>query len=337
MDEDTIIWNIIDTYIKDNDNYLVKHHLDSYNNFFEKGIQQVLREKNPISIMKQQDETTKNFNYRCNLYLGGKNGDRLYYGKPVIYDDMRTHYMFPNEARLRNMTYGFSIHYDVEVEFFIKKEDTETSDEKSIVLGSSSNIEDSDYYNKKTIVLEKMFMGNFPIMLQSKMCVLHGLDRGVRFSMGECKNEMGGYFIIDGKEKTVVCQEKFGDNMLYIRDKVNDIYSHSAEIRSVSEDASKPVRTVAVRMVSPSPKYQNKNIVVNVPNVRKPVPLFILMRAFGIISDKKIIEMCLLDLNSNESMMELFIPSIYDAGTVFTQEAALKYISTFTKGIRFFR
>ena len=62
MDEDTIIWNIIDTYIKDNDNYLVKHHIDSYNNFFEKGIQQVLREKNPISIMKQQDETTKNFN-----------------------------------------------------------------------------------------------------------------------------------------------------------------------------------------------------------------------------------------------------------------------------------
>ena len=25
--------------------------------------------------------------------------------------------MFPNEARLRNMTYGFSIHYDVDVEF----------------------------------------------------------------------------------------------------------------------------------------------------------------------------------------------------------------------------
>lgn len=63
--------------------------------------------------------------------------------------------------------------------------------------------------------------------------------------MGECRNDIGGYFIIDGKEKTVICQEKFGDNMLYIRKASNDqaAYTYSAEIRSVSENVSKPVRT----------------------------------------------------------------------------------------------
>ena len=86
----------------------------------------------------------------------------------------------------------------------------------------------------------------------------------------------------------MVCQERFADNTLYVRDNVNDIYSHAADIRTVSEDASKPVRTLSVRMVAPSPRYSNKQIVVNVPNVRKPVPLFILMRALGVISDKKI-------------------------------------------------
>ena len=88
-------------------------------------------------------------------------------------------------------------------------------------------------------LISKIFLGRFPIMLQSKLCILNGLDLGVRFNMGECKNDPGGYFIVDGKEKVIICQEKFADNTLYIRDKVNDIYSHAAEIRSVSEDASK--------------------------------------------------------------------------------------------------
>ena len=85
--------------------------------------------------------------------------------------------------------------------------------------------------------------------------------------MGECKNDSGGYFIIDGKEKAIISQEKFANNMLYIRDKVNDLYSHSAEIRTVSEDASKPIRTLAVKIVAPSAKLTNNQIVVNVPNV----------------------------------------------------------------------
>ena len=56
------------------------------------------------------------------------------------------------------------------------------------------------------------------------------------------------------------------------------------------------------------------------------------MRALGIISDKSIIECCLLDLEKYNSYIELFIPSIHDAGRLFTQTCAIKYIATFTKG-----
>ena len=305
-------WNIIEKFFYDNPQVLVKHHIDSYNDFFRTGMKSVFKEKNPIILQKEQNPDTNEFKYRCELYLGGKDGSKIYYGKPVIYDDNREHFMYPNEARLRNMNYGIAIHYDLEVEFKIINDDGK--------IQESSN------------TYEKLFLGRFPIMLQSDLCILNGLNREVRYNMGECRNDYGGYFIIDGKEKLIISQEKFADNMLYIRDNYNDIYSHGADIRTVSEDASKPERTLSVRIVAPTTQYSNNQIVVNIPNVRKPIPLFIVFRALGIISDKEIIEYCLLDLEANSSMVDLFIPSIHDAGKIFTQETALEYIKTFTKG-----
>jgi len=313
QEQEELPWLIIDKFFTDNPYILVAHHLDSYNDFFAQGINRIFKEKNPIKIMKQQDPKTSEFNYTCNLYLGGKDGTKVYYGKPIIYDEDREHYMFPNEARLRNMTYGITIHYDVDVEFMI--------------LDQSTN-----QMKPHSLTLEKIFLGRFPIMLSSNLCILNGLDRYARFEMGECKNDRGGYFIIDGKEKCIIAQEKFADNMIYTRDKASDLYSHSAEIRSVSEDASKPVRTLALKIVAPSAKYTNNQIVVVIPNVRMPIPLFILMRALGVESDKDIISYCLLDLEQYKTYVDLFIPSIHDANRIFSQEVALKYIASFTKG-----
>jgi len=317
-----IPWKIIDMYFRDNPTGLIDHHLVSYNDFFNKGIKQVFKESNPIRFIKDQHESSnpKNrvFQYQAYIYLGGKNADRFYYGKPVIYDDNdREHIMYPNEARLRNMTYAFTVHLDVEVDFVIK-----VYDEADQIV----------YETVETKEIPKIYLGKFPIMLQSDMCILKGLSPEVRYNMGECRNDKGGYFIVDGKEKVIICQEKFADNTLYIQDKVSDVYSYSAKIRSVSEDASKPVRTLAVRMVAEQPSSSNNQIVVSIPNVRKPVPLFIVMRALGVISDKEIIEYCLLDIENNKDFLEMFRPCVHDAGMIFTQQAALGYIAQLTKG-----
>ena len=310
--KDKISWKIIDKYFTDNPNNLVAHHLESYNDFFNNGINRIFRENNPIRFIEREDDSEySNKRSECHLYLGGKDGSKIYFGKPIIYDDNHAHYMYPNDARLRNMTYGTTIHYDVDVDFIYYK---------------------SDERIEQSITLNKIYLGRFPIMLQSDLCILKSLNKDVRFNMGECKNDYGGYFIIDGKEKVVIPQEKFADNMLYIRkNKDDDTYSHSAEIRSVSEDASKPIRTTGVKIVAPSPSLSNNQIVVAVPNVRKPIPLFVLMRALGVISDKDIIKTCLLDLEKNKDYIDLFIPSVHDANKIFNQETALKYIATFTK------
>ena len=312
---DNISWKIIDKYFKGNPNNLVAHHLESYDRFFNGGINRIFQENNPVRFIEREekDEKGKDVETRNELllYLGGKDGSKIYFGKPIIYDDHAMHYMYPNDARLRNMNYGTTIHYDVDVDIIYYE-----NDEK----------------REETITLEKIYLGRFPIMLQSNLCILKSLDEDVRFNMGECRCDYGGYFIIDGKEKVIVSQEKFADNMIYVRSyKADETYSHTAEIRSVSEDASKPIRTTAVKMVATSTSLSNKQIVVNIPNVRKPIPLFILMRALGIVSDKSIIETCLLDLDKYKSYVNYFIPSVHDASKIFTQETAIRFIATFTK------
>jgi len=318
ISKENISWKLIDKYFKDNPNNLVVHHLESYNDFFKNGIKRIFHENNPIRFIEREEEGNDSGNRNeCQLYLGGKDGSKIYYGKPVIYDDHNSHYMFPNDARLRNMTYGITIHYDVEVDFIY-------------YIGAEKK--------QHTTLLPKIYLGRFPIMLQSDLCILNTLNKDVRFNMGECRNDYGGYFIIDGKEKVIISQEKFADNLLYIKkNKKDDTYSHSAEIRSVSEDTSKPIRTTAVKIVAPSPSLSNNQIVVSVPNVKKPVPLFILMRALGVVSDKDIIETCLLTNlddeieNNKNSSIDLFIPSIHDANKFFNQQNALEFIAELTK------
>jgi DNA-directed RNA polymerase II subunit RPB2 len=318
MDKEDISWKLIDKYFKENPNNLVSHHLESYNSFINKGVGQIFRENNPIRFIEREDENDgSGKRNECQLYLGGKDGSKIYYGKPIIYDDHNAHFMFPNDARLRNMTYGVTIHYDVEVDFIYY---------------------DGDEKKGHSILLPKIYLGRFPIMLQSDLCILNTLNKDVRFNMGECRNDYGGYFIIDGMEKVIISQEKFADNLLYIRkNKEDDVYSFSAEIRSVSEDTSKPIRTTAVKIVAPSPSLSNNQIVVSVPNVKKPVPLFILMRALGVVSDKDIIKTCLLaDLddeieNNKNPYIDLFIPSVHDAYKFFNQQNALEFIAELTK------
>lgn len=305
-----ISWSIIEQLFKENEQCLVSHHIDSYNSFIKNGIPLIFKENNPCRYLENVDKNQD----ECLIWLGGRNGDAVYFGKPVVYDEPTNykHFMYPNDARLRNMTYGITIHYDVDIEFIYYTDVGERVVEMRKI--------------------ENVFLGKIPIMVQSDVCILKGLSQDARFNLGECKHDYGGYFIIDGKEKLIISQEKFADNMLYIREYPDGSEnSHSAEIRSVSEDTSKPIRVNSVCIVAPTASYSNKQIVVNIPNVRKPIPLFILMRALGVESDKQIIEYCLLDLDKNKKYIDLFIPSIHHASVVFNQQSAIEFIALLTK------
>ena len=104
--EEDFVWNIIDTYFRDNPQALVRHHIESYNDFLDYDLSTMFRETNPLKIDLEYNEKKNTFQSSAQLFFGGREGKKIYYGKPIIYDENNSHYMFPNEARLRNMTYA---------------------------------------------------------------------------------------------------------------------------------------------------------------------------------------------------------------------------------------
>ena len=72
--EESTIWKVIDKFFQENPQALVKHHIDSYNEFYEEHIFQLLREMNPIKLEVDYDETIQEFRSRCLMYIGGKDG-----------------------------------------------------------------------------------------------------------------------------------------------------------------------------------------------------------------------------------------------------------------------
>jgi len=311
---ENITWKIIEQYFIDNPNFLVKHHLDSYNDFVSIGLQSIFKDNNPWKF------STRNGEGLINLYIGGREGQMLYFSKPIIYDKDTTSYMYPNSARLRNMSYMTNLFVDIVVEI------TEN--------GST-----------REHILEKIKFGAIPIMLQSKLCILNNLPPKIRYTMGECVSDYGGYFIISGKEKVILPQEDFADNTCNIKiHKSSDLdYSHSVSIRTVSDDPSKHIRTTSIyycrgTTIFESEGEENKekayiggNILVNIPNVKRPIPLFIVMRALGITSDYDIIKTCIMDMEKNKRFIDMFVVSIHDANIVLDRMAALEFIANATK------
>jgi len=294
-------FNIIDTYLESNS--FVKHHLESVNYFYDYEIKDTLNDLNPLEF---EIEDT----FQMKLYFGGKKMDKLFFGKPTIVENGKMKLLYPNEARLRNITYAMSIHCNIEIDFYKLKTSKKPIQQKTI----------QNYY-----------LGMFPIMVMSNACTLHSFSKEIRYNFGECKHDNGGYFIIDGKEKALIPQEVFAKNMIYIREVNDDVHDYSVEIKSISTDETKPKRTFAIRRVMKKKLSHNEDLTAFIPNVRKEVPLFILFRALGVCSDKDIIKYILGDLEKNEHYLDLLHPSVLSSGGIYTQKQAIQYITELTK------
>ncbi len=70
MDSDPELpWKVIQRLFEDDPQMLVRHHIDSYNDFFGKGIFKIFRERNPIILQKEQDPDTQDIETLLDMSL----------------------------------------------------------------------------------------------------------------------------------------------------------------------------------------------------------------------------------------------------------------------------
>ena len=100
LDLNTMHYQFIDKYFQENS--FVGHHIESVDNFYDTQLKKVLSDLNPLPSKRNYLKNKININTILKFTLA--NMDKVYYGKPTLYEKNETRLLYPNEARLRNMT-----------------------------------------------------------------------------------------------------------------------------------------------------------------------------------------------------------------------------------------
>ena len=275
---DKIVWKVIDTYFENTKNYLSKHQINSFNTFLDVNISKIIRQFNPITILKgevpdkQNPEKINHYSHKYEIIIGSDkdgidDGSGVFIEYPIMKNEKENEkddILFPNKARLKNLTYNSLIKLNIYIKYYEYK-------------GNSF-----DLINEK--LFKNVKLGYIPVMVQSNICSL-SIDIKKK-EKGECMYDHGGYFIIDGKEKVVIGQERQIENKLYVNKILNDDkILIKSEVRSSPENKIQPARITQFYF------FKDNVIRVKIPKINKDIPIFILFRALGINSDFDICNM----------------------------------------------
>ena len=215
MNDTQKMWSIIESYFnKKHLKQLVKHQVESYDDFIENQMEKTIEMFNPVVIHSEHDyNKEKNF-YTLEIFINFKNINM--YRAQIHENNGATKLMFPQEGRLRNFTYSSSQTVDLNIK---------------IIKRSGQDLKSIETMHK---VIPKIHIGKLPIMLKSNICVLSQYNHLPAKVVGECAFDAGGYFVINGSEKTCLGQERAAENnpMCFNIKKNNNKWAWLAERKS---------------------------------------------------------------------------------------------------------
>jgi len=157
----------------------VDHQITSFDEFIDTRIQKIIDEIGEIEL-----ETPELAEFRIKL-------GKVRIPKPIVKEaDGATRPITPMESRIRDLTYSSPIF--VEMVPVINGVEQEPQEVK---------------------------LGDLPIMLKSKLCILDGMTREELVESGEDPDDPGGYFIINGTERVIVMVEEVLSNRPIIEER----------------------------------------------------------------------------------------------------------------------
>jgi DNA-directed RNA polymerase beta subunit len=307
-------WDILDKYFVDNKSVdsispLVKHQIDSYNKFINTTLPQIISGFNPIKITTKQTEVDNKIQ-KININVLNPSLTKPIYQLP---DGTQT-VMTPYIARMNNLTYSSSLYVNVH-----------------IVI---------EYLNDDNVVVKidkcvnNVYIGKIPIMVRSNACILYQVPAIGDSDNNECRYDYGGYFIVNGNEKVLIMQDRINENDTLVFAPNNNSDGLYAEIRSMSDTIYLPPKTTSLNM-SGKLNHMGRSIRLNTSFIRSEIPVFIMFRALGIISDSEIIQHIVYDLDNkdNQRIICQLMACCDDASDIHTQEQAEEVMIKIMTGV----
>ena len=337
--------HILHTFITQSDGkQIISHQIESFNQFIEVDIPEIIHMANPTTSYGSPEiplagprsalaTATGLSTTAANALMGTAVDGTFVMGKKVQYEYEVTlefekisirkptifenngaiHPMMPNDARLRNLTYAAPLNVDVKVT-------------TAFIDHTRNSIRESNVR-----IFPNVHLGKIPVMVGSKYCLLHDQKHVHPSKMGECAEDVGGYFIIQGGERAMISMERMSENRPFVfrngRGNVKEM--EVVEIKCIGPDNDQVPKSNTVKIVY-HPKNQLITMLrVTVPRIKTDIPIIILFRALGILADKDIYEL-ILSKEYDPCYDPIMIETILESSHICTTEQALAWLAEYT-------
>ena len=330
-------WTVIQSFFDSKG--LVSQQLDSFDEFAGTTMQEMVSEHGAIALDQnlpgEEDEAGAAIvKRRYEIHLGSLTMTQA----SMTEGDGTTRVLFPHEARLRNLTYSCPIFLGMRKQIQVAKERPAgavwDADERKWAPPTDWDGQEyetfwerdpQDQGDDKEV---PVFIGKLPVMLKSKICTLRNRSEAELYAAQECPFDQGGYFVINGSEKVLIAQERSAANIVQVFKKKGSPTPFVAEIRSAVEKGSRLLSSMQLKLFAGSEGGKSgafgKVIKVTLPYIKTDIPIAIVFRALGIVSDEDILNhICRKD---DTAVLEMLKPCLEEAFVIQDRDVALDFI-----------